>query len=341
MTIAPGTGQEDTGALLEAADNAAIDGAVAIKGRSPWQIVWSRLRRDKVSMVALVMSTLMVLLAIVSPILAHFEIINPDLNHPDLVTGLGSMPEGFGGGMSWAHPLGVEPGTGRDIFARILTGLTTSLTVAILATVFSLVVGVILGIIAGFARGRTDWWISRFMDLVLSFPSTLMLLSLQLILVQMIANAMGQPASAAAPKIVFMIIVLGFFGFPQIARIIRGQVLSLREREFIEAAQSLGAKRGRIYFTELLPHLWAPILVFATLVMPANIAAEATLGFLGVGLNPPASSLGSMLNASVNYALPDPAYFLIPGLAVFIVVLSFNLLGDGLRDALDPKSGRS
>jgi peptide/nickel transport system permease protein len=341
MTIAPGTGQEDTGALLEAADNAAIDGAVAIKGRSPWQIVWSRLRRDKVSMVALVMSTLMVLLAIVSPILAHFEIINPDLNHPDLVEGLGSMPEGFGGGMSWAHPLGVEPGTGRDIFARVLTGLTTSLTVAILATVFSLVVGVILGIIAGFARGRTDWWISRFMDLVLSFPSTLMLLSLQLILVQMIANAMGQPASAAAPKIVFMIIVLGFFGFPQIARIIRGQVLSLREREFIEAAESLGAKRGRIYFTELLPHLWAPILVFATLVMPANIAAEATLGFLGVGLNPPASSLGSMLNASVNYALPDPAYFLIPGLAVFIVVLSFNLLGDGLRDALDPKSGRS
>ena len=341
MTIAPGTGQEDTGAILEAAETAAIDGAVAIKGRSPWQIVWSRLKRDKVTMVALVASTLCIVLAIASPILAHFGIIDPDLNHPDLVTGLGSLPEGFGGGMSWDHPLGVEPGTGRDIFARILTGLTTSLTVAILATIISLLIGVILGIIAGFARGRTDWWISRFMDLVLSFPSTLMLLSLQLILVQLIANAMGQSASAAPPKIVFMVVVLGFFGFPQIARIIRGQVLSLREREFIEAAQSLGAKRGRIYFKELLPHLWAPILVFTTLVMPANIAAEATLGFLGVGLNPPAASLGSMLNASVNYALPDPAYFLFPGLAVFFVVLSFNLLGDGLRDALDPKSGRS
>jgi peptide/nickel transport system permease protein len=341
MTIAPGTGQEDTGAILEAAETAAIDGAVAIKGRTPWQIVWGRLRRDKVTMVALFASGFCILLAIAAPILAHFEIIKPDLNHPDLVTGLGSMPTGFGGGLSWSHPLGVEPGTGRDIFARILTGLTTSLTVAILATLISLLIGVILGIIAGFARGRTDWWISRFMDLVLSFPSVLMLLSLQLILVQMIANAMGQPASAAPPKIVFMIIVLGFFGFPQIARIIRGQVLSLREREFIEAAQSLGAKRGRIYFKELLPHLWAPILVFATLIMPANIAAEATLGFLGVGLNPPASSLGSMLNASVNYALPDPAFFLIPGLAVFFVVLAFNLLGDGLRDALDPKSGRS
>jgi peptide/nickel transport system permease protein len=341
MTIAPGTGQEDTGAIIEAAENAAIDGAVAIKGRSPWQIVWSRLKRDKVTMVALFASALCILLAIVSPILAHFEIISPDLNHPDLVTGLGSLPEGFGGGMSWQHPLGVEPGTGRDILARTLTGLTTSLTVAILATVISLVIGVVLGIIAGFGRGRTDWWISRFMDLVLSFPSTLMLLSLQLILVEMIANVMGLAPSAAQPKIVFMVLVLGFFGFPQIARIIRGQVLSLREREFIEAAHSLGAKRGRIYFTELLPHLWAPILVFTTLVMPANIAAEATLGFLGVGLNPPASSLGSMLNASVNYALPDPAYFLFPGLAVFLVVLSFNLLGDGLRDALDPKSGRS
>ncbi len=339
MTIAPG--QEDTGAVLEAAETAAIDGAVAIKGRSPWQIVWSRLRRDKVTMVALFGSALCIVLAIAAPILAHYGILKPDLNNPDLVTGLGSLPEGFGGGMSWSHPLGVEPGTGRDIFSRILTGLTTSLTVAILATVFSLVVGVILGIVAGFARGRTDWWISRFMDLVLSFPSTLMLLSLQLILVQMIANAIGQEVSAAPPKIIFMIVVLGFFGFPLFARIIRGQVLTLREREFIEAAQSLGAKRGRIYFKELLPHLWAPILVYATLIMPANIAAEATLGFLGVGLNPPASSLGSILNASVNYALPDPAYFLFPGLAVFLVVLSFNLLGDGLRDALDPKSGRS
>ena len=341
MTIAPGTGQEDTGAILEAAEAAAIDGAVAIKGRSPWQIVWGRLKRDKVTMIALFASALMIILAIISPILAHFGIIDPDLNHPDLVTGLGSLPEGFGGGMSLEHWLGVEPGTGRDIFARILTGLTTSLTVAILATIISLLIGVILGIIAGFARGRTDWWISRFMDLVLSFPSTLMLLSLQLILVQLIADAMGQSASAAPPKIVFMVVVLGFFGFPQIARIIRGQVLSLREREFIEAAQSLGAKRGRLYFKELLPHLWAPILVFTTLIMPANIAAEATLGFLGVGLNPPAASLGSLLNASVNYALPDPAYFLFPGLAVFLVVLAFNLLGDGLRDALDPKSGRS
>jgi peptide/nickel transport system permease protein len=339
MTIAPG--QEDTGAVLEAAETAAIDGAVAIKGRTPWQIVWGRLRRDKVTMVALFASAFCVLLAIVSPILAHFEIIKPDLNHPDLVTGLGSMPTGFGGGMSAEHPLGVEPGTGRDILRPHL-GRADHVADGGHPRDAHL---------AAHRRHprhhrRLRPGPDRLVDQPVhgpraQLPATLMLLSLQLILVQMIANAMGQPASAAAPKVVFMILVLGFFGFPQIARIIRGQVLSLREREFIEAAESLGARRGRIYFKELLPHLWAPILVFATLIMPANIAAEATLGFLGVGLNPPASSLGSMLNASVNYALPDPAYFLIPGLAVFFVVLSFNLLGDGLRDALDPKSGRS
>ncbi len=339
MTIAPG--QEDTGDVLETAEDLAIDGAVAIKGRTPWQITRSRLRRDKVTMVALGVTVLFLLLGILAPLMAKLGIINPDLNHPDLVTGLGSLPDGFGGGMSWSHPFGVEPGTGRDVLSRLLTGLTTSLTVAVLATVLSLVLGVTLGIIAGFAGGRVDWLISRFTDLVLSFPSTLMLLSLQLVLVQLISNAINQDASAPTPKIIFMVIVLGFFGFPFFARIIRGQVLSLREREFIEAARSLGAKNGRIYFKELLPHLWAPILVYVTLVMPANISAEATLGFLGVGLNPPAASLGAILNSGVVYALTDPAFFFIPGLTVVVLVLSLNLLGDGLRDALDPKSGRS
>lgn len=338
MTIAPG--QEDTGEGI-ALDPAATDGAVAIKGRSPGQIVWGRLKRDKVTMVALVASIVFILLAIVSPFLAKLGILKPDDLHPELVTGLGSMPDGFAGGMSLTHLLGVEPGTGRDVLSRILTGMTTSLTVAILATVFALVVGVLLGIVAGFVGGRVDWFISRFMDLVLSFPSTLMLLSLQVVLVELIAKAVNQASSAPTPKILFMVIVLGFFGFPFFARIIRGQVLSLREREFVEAARSLGAKRGRIYFKELLPHLWAPILVYTTLIMPANISAEAALGFLGVGLNPPTASLGAILNQSIPYALPDPGYFFFPGIVVFLLVLSFNLLGDGLRDALDPKSGRS
>lgn len=318
----------------------AIDGAVAIQGRTPWQIVLRRLRQDRVTMVAFGASVFFVVLAALAPLLASLGVLNPDQTHPELVQGLGSMPEGVMGGVSPSHWLGVEPGTGRDLLSRIVTGMTTSLTVALLATIFSVVVGTIIGIISGFAGGRIDWLLSRGMDLVLSFPSTLMLLSLQAVLVDRIAALMGQPSSAPPPKIAFMVLVLGFFGFPFFARIIRGQVLSLREREFIEAARSLGARRGRIYFKELLPHLWAPLLVYTTLVLPANISAEAALGFLGVGLNPPTASLGAILNDTVAYALPDPAYFFFPGLTVFLLVLSFNLLGDGLRDALDPKAGR-
>lgn len=338
MTIAPG--QED---LVEgiALDPSATDGAVAIKGRSPWQIFRARLRRDKVTMTALVFSILFLVVGALSPLLARWGVLKPNDQHPELVQDLGSIPGGFGGGMSWAHPLGVEPGTGRDLLSRIVTGMTTSLLVAVLATVFAIVLGTALGLISGFSGGAVDTVISRFMDLVLSFPSTLMLLSLQAVLVHRIAVVMGQPDSAASAKIAFMVIVLGFFGWPFFARIIRGQVLSLREREFVEAARSLGARRGRIYVKELLPHLWAPILVYTTLIMPQFISAEAALGFLGVGINPPTASLGAILNDSVGYALPDPGYFLFPGLTVVILVLSFNLLGDGLRDALDPRAGRS
>ena len=164
MTIAPG--QEDVGELLEEADTTVIDGAVAIKGRSPWEIVRSRVRRDTVTMIALAVSILVLILGIASPLLQQTGVLKPDLFHNDLVTGLGSIPESFGGGMSWAHPLGVEPGTGRDLMSRIIAGLTTSLIVAVSATVFSVVVGTILGIIAGFSRGRVDWFISRYHELL-------------------------------------------------------------------------------------------------------------------------------------------------------------------------------
>lgn len=324
-----------------ASATAATDGAVAIKGRSPWEIVRARLMRDKITMTALVVSVLFLLTAILSPLFVSLGWLQPMKTNTDLVQGLGSLPEGFAGGMSWSHPLGVEPGTGRDLFSRIITGITTSLTVAVIATLISVILGTTLGIISGFSKGRLDWLISRFLDLVLSFPSTLMLLSLGPILVGRIASIMGTDSADNKAKIAFMALVLGFFGFPFFARIIRGQVLSLREREFVEAAKSLGARSGRIYLKELLPHLWAPILVYTTLILPANIAAEAALGFLGVGINPPTASLGAILNDSVAYAIPDPAYFIFPGLTVFFIVLSFNLLGDGLRDALDPKAGRS
>jgi peptide/nickel transport system permease protein len=324
--------------MAETTTGAARDGAVAIKGRTPWQITRSRLTRDKVTMVSLGAAIFFIVLAATAPLLTKFHLIDPYTNHSELVGGLGSLPLGPFGGVSGTHWMGVEPGIGRDIFARVIAGLTTSLTVAVSAAVFSVVLGTIVGIIAGTTGGWVDWLLSRVIEFVLSFPQTLMLIALSTIAIDVIRAAMHVDRTPAS--MLFMIVVMGFFGWPNFARIIRGQVLSLREREFVEAARSLGAGRWRIYFKELLPHLWAPILVYATLIMPQNIATEAALGFLGVGIQAPTPSFGSILNDSVHYASADPMYFIFPGVTLFLVVLSFNLLGDGLRDALDPKADR-
>jgi peptide/nickel transport system permease protein len=324
--------------MAEVTMEEARDGAVAIVGRTPWQITRSRLKRDKVTMVSLGVAIFFILLAAFAPLLATLHLIDPYTPHSDLVGGLGSLPLGTFGGVSGSHWMGVEPGIGRDIFSRVISGLTTSLTVAVCAALFSVVVGTVIGIISGTAGGRVDWLLSRLTEFVLSFPQTLMLIALSTIVIDVVKAALHVERTPAS--MVFMIVVMGFFGWPNFARIIRGQVLSLREREFVEAARSLGAGRGRIYFKELLPHLWAPILVYATLIMPQNIATEAALGFLGVGIQAPTPSFGSILNDSVHYASADPMYFVFPGVTLFIVVLSFNLLGDGLRDALDPKADR-
>jgi len=320
------------------ADTTAVDGAVSITGRTPWQITRARLAKDRGTMVALGAAIFFVVLAIAAPALTALKLIDPYNNNDKLVGGLGSLPIGQFGGVSAQHWMGVEPGTGRDIFARVVAGLTVSLVVAVCAVLVSLILGTVIGLVAGTAGGRVDWWLSRLTDFVLSFPQTLMLIALSTIVIDILQAAMGSDRTPAS--MIFMILVMGFFGWPVFARVIRGQVLSLKEREFIEAARSLGANRRRIYFKELLPHLWAPILVYTTLVMPQNIATEAALGFLGVGIQAPTPSFGSILNDSVHYANSDPAYFIFPGITLFLVVLSFNLLGDGLRDALDPKADR-
>jgi peptide/nickel transport system permease protein len=251
------------------------------------------------------------------------------------------MPTGGWGGMGWSHLFGVEPGTGRDVFSRVVLGTTFSLMIATAATLVSVVIGGVLGIISGYMGKATDFWISRFMDLVLCFPQTLMLLALSPILKQRISD-LGVPGGVGGLQVsaVYLILVLGFFTGPYFGRIVRGQVLSLRNREFVEAARSLGAKRRRIWFRELVPNLWAPLIVFASLTLPLNIGAEAALSFLGVGLQPPTPSLGNILSNSVSYYSADPAFFYLPGITLVLIVLAFNLLGDGLRDALDPKSAR-
>jgi peptide/nickel transport system permease protein len=310
----------------------------SIAGRSPGQIAWFRLRHDKVAMVAFGLVILVTLLGIASPILLNLGVLDPYTPHSKLILGFGSMPQGNFGGASLAHPFGVEPQTGRDIFSRVVLGISFSLLIATSATMVSVVMGLILGVISGYMGKATDFWLSRFMDLILSFPQLLMLLALSPVLKSRITS-LGVPGGTPTSA-VYLILVLGFFGGPYLARIIRGQVLTLRNREFVEAARSLGATRRRIWFRELMPNLWAPLIVYVSLTLPLNISAEAALSYLGVGLQSPTPSLGNILNDSVSFYQPDPTYFYLPGLTLVLIVLSFNMLGDGLRDALDPKSTR-
>jgi peptide/nickel transport system permease protein len=309
-----------------------------IAGRTPWQLARARARRDRTTMVSLVIVVVAVVIALVSPLLVVFGVLKPEEQHQNLVQGLGSVPTGAFGGVSMSHLLGVVPGTGWDLLSRIVLGIALSLLIATSATLLSLILGTIAGLISGFLGKWPDFWISRTMDLVLAFPQLLMLLALSPVIVDRI-TALGVPAGNPS-RIVYLIVVLGFFGWPYFARIIRGQVLTLREREFIEAAKSIGASNRRIYYKELLPNLWAPILIYFTLNLPINISAEAALSFLGVGVQSPTPTLGSVLTDAVSYSTSDPTFFFTPGIVIFILVLSFNLLGDGLRDALDPKSSR-
>ena len=310
--------------------------AKAIEGRSLWSIAWRRLRRDKVAMAGGVIIILFVLIAVFAgPLTALYGQDYTDQHNTgtgSLLDPLTSMPKGEFGGISSTHWLGVTPVLGQDILAMLIYGARTSLVIAGLATLLSLLLGVSLGLIAGYYRGWIDTLISRTMDVLLSFPTLLLSISLITVL-SFISNS-------EALRFALIIFVLGFFGWPYIGRIVRGQVLSLREKEFVEAARSLGASDLRIMAREIIPNLIGPILVYATLTIPNNMLGEAGLSFLGVGVIPPTPSWGQMLSEAGRYFQIDPLYLFLPGLSIFISVLAFNLFGDGLRDAFDPKSGR-
>ncbi|WP_329136911.1 ABC transporter permease [Streptomyces sp. NBC_01476] len=308
-------------------------GAKAIEGRSLGQIAWMRLKRDKVAIAGGVVVILLVLLAVLAkPIEMVFDL-DPNAFHQNLVDPELLAPKGGWGGMSWAHPLGVDPKFGRDILARIIEGSWISMLVATGATILSNVIGTVLGVIAGYYGGWVDSLISRLMDVFLAFPLLLFAISISASLQDGAFGLNGLPL-----RICVLIFVIGFFNWPYMGRIVRGQTLSLREREFVEAARGMGARGPFILFRELLPNLVAPILVYSTLLIPTNILFEAALSFLGVGIAPPQASWGGMLTSAVDVYQSDPQYMFVPGLAIFITVLAFNLLGDGLRDALDPRS---
>ncbi|MFD0638025.1 ABC transporter permease [Catenulispora yoronensis] len=301
-----------------------------IRSRSTASTVWRKLKADRAAVLGGYTIVLLIVLAVFAPAVTGLFGVDPNTPHPEL-TDATFGPHGAFGGMSWAHPLGVDQRMGRDVLARLLFGSRVSLLIAFGATVLSVVLGAGLGVVSGYLGGRVDMVVMRSADVFLAFP--LMLFALGL------TGALSDEAfglSGNALRIGIMIFVMGFFSWPYLARIVRAEVLSLREREFVDAARALGAGTWWVVWRELMPNLMAPILVYATLLIPANIIFEAGLSALGIGLDPPAASWGQMMTDAVATVYTDPAYLVVPGMAVFITVLAFNLFGDGLRDALDP-----
>jgi len=324
------------GGAAEAQPDAVLEGMGnrAIEGRSLGQIAWLRLKRDKVAMVSAGVILLLILFAIFGSLINKALGIDTTTTHTELTDINTGVPTGSWGGISGSHPLGIEPILGRDILARIDTGARYSLIVAVMATILAVGLGTVFGLVAGYFGGRTDTLISRFMDLLLAFPQLLFAIALVAVFT---TSKYGNSLTA---NIMILIFVIGGFTWPYFGRIIRGQTLSLREKEFVEAARALGASNSRILFRELLPNLWGPILVYATLIIPTNILFEAGLSYLGVGIPLPNPSWGNMLSDATRTYRIDSEFFIIPGLFIFVTVMAFNLLGDGLRDALDPRANR-
>jgi peptide/nickel transport system permease protein len=305
--------------------------AAAIAARSPLELFWRRLKGDKVALAAAVFIVLLVLCAIFAPLIVKLVgTSGPTHQNPKALDSFGT-PTGPSGG----HPFGVDQ-LGRDVFARVLYGARVSLEVAIVATAISVFIGVVLGMIAGYYRGWIDTGISRTIDVLLAFP--ILLFGIGLASACSLGN--GCLGGLIKPGLTVVIFVIAFVNWTYIARIIRGQVLSLREKEFVEASRSIGASNTRIIFREILPNLVAPIIVYSTLVIPQNILFEAALSFLGVGIQPPDASWGQMLASATSIFDTAWWYMVFPGAALLLTVLAFNLLGDGLHDALNPRVGK-
>ena len=310
-----------------------LKGAGKIEGRSLGQIALMRLRRDKVAMTGGGVVIFLILCALFAPVIVGLLGHSPNEFHQDLIDANTQVPSKPWGGVSGSFLFGIEPVNGRDLFSRVLYGSQISLLIASVATLMSVAIGTVMGVIAGYFGGWVDTLISRLMDIFLAFPLLVFALALAGVIPD---RAFG--LSGDSLKIAVIIFIIGFFNWPYIGRIIRGQTLSLREREFVDAARSLGARHPYILFKELVPNLLAPILVYSTLLIPSNILFEAALSYLGVGVQPPRATWGGMLSDATQWYQVDPEFLLPAGLAIFVTVLAFNLFGDGLRDALDPRS---
>jgi ABC-type dipeptide/oligopeptide/nickel transport system permease subunit len=319
--IVPGAGGGDLGFL---------DMGGGIAARSPLQLFWRRFRRDRVALASLGFIAFVIVLAIAAPLVVKaLGLPGPTAQDPNATDAFGSPL-----GPSGAHPFGVDQ-LGRDVMSRTIYGARVSLEVGIVGTAIATAIGVFVGVLAGFFRGWTDMLLSRLMDVVLSLPILLVGLG-----IGAACAVRGCVSGTIQPGIGVIIFLIALFNWTYVARIVRGLVLSLREREFVEASRALGASNARIMFREILPNLVAPIIVYSSLLIPLNILLEAALSFLGVGIRPPTASWGQMIADATPIFNTAWWYMVFPGIALLLTVLAFNLLGDGLHDALNPKAAK-
>ncbi len=302
-----------------------------ITARSPMQLFWRRFRSDRVAMASLVFIVLLVLVAVLAhPIVSLLGLRGPNQQNLNLTDAFGQPL-----GPTSADPWGVDE-LGRDIMSRVIYGAQVSLEVAFISTGIAVIIGVAVGTVAGYFRGWIDSILARTMDIVLAFPILLLAIGLA----SACQLGKGCLGGLITPGQVTLVVVIALSSWPYLGRIIRGQVLSIREKEYIEAARSLGASNTRIMRKEVLPNLVAPIIVYTSLILPTNILYEAALSFLGVGVQPPTASWGQMIAAATPIFNTAWWYMVFPGVALVLTVLAFNLVGDGLQDALNPKLGR-
>jgi len=313
--------------------DAAFESAEIVPGeiaaRSPRQLFWRRFRADRVAMASAIFIILLILMAVFAPeIVKLLGLPGPNVQDPNATDAFGSPL-----GPSAGHPFGVDA-LGRDVASRVIYGARVSLIVGIVGTAIATMIGVVFGLLAGFYRGWVDTGISRIVEVFLAFPVLVLGLG-----IGAACGVRGCAGGLIQPGMGTVIFIIAIASFTYIARIARGQVLSLREKEFVEAARSLGASNRRILFKELLPNLLAPLIVYSSLLIPTNILLEAALSYLGVGIRPPTASWGQMISDASNYLSPPAAwwYMVFPGVALLLTVLAFNLLGDGLLDALNPR----